>query len=189
MIDKRMKSYYNAKCTKSYSLYKVCGRIISYSLLVCVPKHTRGIKMNQYDKGVLKKINYLCSEIDSLYHQASLKLGISDSVSIILYTVHDEGGSCLLSDIYKKSGISKQTVNSAIRGLEADGIIYLEQHTGRAKRVVLTDRGKTFTKKTVGRLQEAEIRAFDTWSEEEISSYIHLMEKYTQCFREQIEKM
>lgn len=189
MIDKRMKSYYNTKCTKLYLLNIVCGRIISYSLWVCVPKHTRGIKMNQYDKAVLKKINYLCSEIDALYHQASLKLGIADSVSIVLYTVHDEGGSCLLSDIYKKSGISKQTVNSAIRGLEADGVIYLEQHTGRAKRVVLTDQGKVFVKETVGRLQEAEIQAFDTWTGEEINTYIQLTEKYTQCFREEIEKM
>ena len=145
--------------------------------------------MNQYEIGAINKINYLSSEIEALYHRASLKFGISDSVSIILYTVHDEGGSCLLSDIYKKSGISKQTVNSAIRGLEADDIIYLEQHTGRAKKVVLTDKGKDFVKRTVGKIREAEIQAFDTWSEEEISTYINLMEKYTHCFRKQIEMM
>lgn len=145
--------------------------------------------MNHYEIGAINKINYLSSELEALYHQASLKLGISDSVSIVLYTVHDVGESCLLSDIYKKSGISKQTVNSAIRGLEADNILYLEQHTGRAKRVVLTDKGKSFVKKTVGKLNEAEIRAFDTWSEEEIGTYIHLMEKYTHCFRKQIKNM
>lgn len=145
--------------------------------------------MNHYGIGTINKINYLGSEIESLYHQASLKLGISDSVSIILYTVYDAGESCLLSDIYKKSGISKQTVNSAIRGLEADHILYLEQYTGRAKRVVLTEKGRDFAKQTVAKIQEAEIQAFDTWSEEEISTYIHLMEKYVHCFRKQIEKI
>lgn len=45
------------------------------------------------------------------------------------------GNERLLSDIYKKSGISKQTVNSAIRSLEADGILYLEQYNGRAKKL------------------------------------------------------
>lgn len=145
--------------------------------------------MNQNVIKAINKINYLSSEIEALYHQTSLKLGISDSVSVILYTVYDVGDNCLLSDIYKKSGISKQTVNSAIRGLEADNILYLEQHTGRAKRVVLTDKGKDYAKKTVGKLHEAEVQAFDTWSEEEISTYIHLMEKYTHCFRKQIEKM
>lgn len=145
--------------------------------------------MNQNVIKAINKINYLSSEIEALYHQTSLKLGISDSVSVVLYTVYDVGDNCLLSDIYKKSGISKQTVNSAIRGLEADDILYLEQHTGRAKRVILTDKGKDFAKKTVGKLYEAEVQAFNTWSEEEISTYIHLMEKYTHCFRKQIEKM
>lgn len=145
--------------------------------------------MNCYGIEAINKINYLSSEIDALYHQASLKLGISDSVSIVLYTVYDAGGSCLLSDIYKKSGISKQTVNSAIRGLETENILYLEQYTGRAKLVVLTDQGKGFVKETVGKLREAEIQAFGTWSEKEVSTYIHLMEKYTHCFRKQIENM
>lgn len=139
--------------------------------------------------GDIKKINYLTSEIDSLYHQSSVKLGISDSVSIILYSVWDEGESCLLSDIYKKSGISKQTVNSAIRNLEADNILYLEQHKGRAKKVILTDKGKGFVNQTIVRLQKAEANAFGTWSEEEINTYIQLMEKYVDCFRSQIEKL
>ena len=145
--------------------------------------------MNQNGTNAVRKINYLSCELESLYHQSSLKLGISDSVSIILYTVYDAGDSCLLSEIYKKSGISKQTVNSAIRGLEADNILYLEKHTGRAKRVVLTDKGKEFAKNTVGKLYEAEIGAFGTWTGEEISTYIRLMEKYSHCFRKQIEKM
>lgn len=145
--------------------------------------------MNRDGIKTINKINFLSSEIDALYHQASLKLGISDSVSIVLYTIYDAGESCLLSDIYKQSGISKQTINSAIRGLEANNILYLEQHTGRTKKIVLTDKGKDFVKETVEKLYEAEIQAFGTWSEEEISTYIHLMEKYTHCFRKEIEKM
>lgn len=145
--------------------------------------------MNHYEIAAINKINYLSSEIEALYHQASLKLGISDSVSIVLYTIYDQDGSCLLSDIYKKSGISKQTINSAVRRLEADNILYLEQYTGRAKRAILTDKGKDYARQTVGKLYEAEVRAFDTWQEEEISLYIQLMEKYNHCLRQQIEKM
>ena len=89
----------------------------------------------------IHRINYLTSEMDAMYHRASLKLGISDSVSLILYTIYDAGGSCLLSEIYKKTGISKQTVNSALRGLEGKGILALQQYKGRAKKVVLTEAG------------------------------------------------
>ena len=67
--------------------------------------------------GEIRRINFLISEMDSLYHLADLRLGISDSVSRVLYALYDAGGQCPLADIYKNSGISKQTINSAVRGL------------------------------------------------------------------------
>lgn len=145
--------------------------------------------MDQKHLNKIRKINYLISEMDALYHLASLKMGISDSVSIVLYTIYDSGNGCLLSDVYKKSGISKQTVNSAVRKLETEEILYLEQHTGRSKRIFLTDRGKTFVRETVARLYEAEAGAFDTWREEEVNTYINLMKKYADYLRQQIDRL
>lgn len=137
----------------------------------------------------IRRINYLASEMDALYHQASLKLGISDSVSIVLYTIYDVGEGCLLSDIYKRSGVSKQTVNSAMRRLEADGMLYLEPYTGRSKRIVLTDNGRAYLQRTAARLVQAEMHAFDGWTEGEVRAHIGLMEKYTESLRRQIEQM
>lgn len=145
--------------------------------------------MNRCHMDEIHRINYLTSEMESLYHQASLRLGITDSVSIVLYTIYDAGEECLLSDVYKKSGIRKQTVNSAVRSLEADHILYLEQHTGRTKKILLTDKGKDYVQKTVARLYEAEVHAFDAWPEEEIKTYLRLMEKYADCIRQQIDKL
>lgn len=137
----------------------------------------------------IHRINYLNAELNALYHNASLKLGFTDSASIVLYTIYDNGENCLLSEIYKQSGISKQTVNSAIRKLEKEGVIFLEQHSGRAKKVVLTDLGKDYVKKTVARLFNAEAAAFSTWTEDEINAHIGFMEKYIDSFREQINKL
>jgi len=134
----------------------------------------------------IHRINYLVSEMESIYHHASLKMGISDSVSIILYTLYDSGESCLLSDIYKKSGISKQTVNSAIRGLETEKILFLEKHTAKSKKVVLTTKGIEFVNNTIVKLFEAESRAFNLWSKDEINTYINLMEKYVESLRKEI---
>ncbi len=139
--------------------------------------------------GRIHRINYLNAELDALYHHASLKLGLTDSASIVLYTIYDDGGDCLLSDIYKQSGVSKQTVNSAIRNLEKEHILYLERHSGRAKKVVLTDTGKEYVQKTTARLFDAEVAAFSSWTEEEISAHIGFMEKYIHSFREQVEKL
>ncbi len=145
--------------------------------------------MNNTISDRLHHINYLTSETDALYHQAAFRLGISDSAMRILYTVHEQGQECLLSDIYKMSGISKQTVNSALRKLEGEGIVYLERHSGRAKKVVLTDKGKHYVSTTAARLFEAESAAFASWTEEEIDTHIRLMEKYARSFREQVEKL
>ena len=86
------------------------------------------------------RINCLTEDIDSLYHQAALKLGVSDSVLFILYMTYVNGEKCLLYDIYKLSGISKQTINSAIRKLENDEIVYLEKHNGKTKMVCFTEK-------------------------------------------------
>lgn len=145
--------------------------------------------MEQRRSPEIHQINYLSSEMESLYHQASLKLGMSDSVSIVLYTIYDAGEDCLLRDIYQKSGISKQTVNSAIRALEADGILYLEQHTGRSKKVFLTRKGRDYLGRTAAKLYEAEAQAFASWPREEIAEYIRLMGKYVDCFRRQVEEL
>lgn len=145
--------------------------------------------MAQNRQQEIHRINYLVSEMDSFYHQASLKLGISDSISIVLYAIYDAGQDCLLSDIYKKTGISKQTINSAIRSLEARDILYLEQHIGRSKKILLTEKGKEFIEKTAAKIYQAEMQAFDTWTDEEIDTYIRLMEKYAHCFRQQMEQL
>ena len=114
---------------------------------------------------------------------------MSDSVSIVLYTIYDLGENCLLSDVYKNSGISRQTVNSAIRSLEAAQILYLEPYNGRSKRIVLTEQGEQYIQKTAARLFAAEMAAFDGWTEEEISTYIRLMEKDVACLRREIEAL
>ena len=145
--------------------------------------------MNGRHRSELHRMNYLTSETDALYHQASLKLGVSDSVSIVLYAIYDAQGDCLLSDIYKNSGISKQTINSAIRSLESGGMLRLERNTGRTKKIVLTEKGEELMQRTAVRLYEAESRAFDEWTDNEINTYIRLMEKFADSFRRQVEEL
>lgn len=143
----------------------------------------------QHEKHI-HRINYLTSEMNSLYHKASLKLGLSDTVSMVLYTIYDIGkNECLLADIYKNSGISRQTVNSAVRKLEKEDVIYLEQYKGKAKKVILTPKGEEYMERTVARLFAAELAAYETWTDDEISAYIGLTEKYTECLRKQVDRL
>ena len=138
---------------------------------------------------MIYRVNCLASDLDSLYHQAALKLGLSDSVMFVLYLVFESGGECPLNEICKKTGISKQTLNSAVRKLESENYIYLKQTGGRPKNVCLTEDGKEYTEQTVARLFSAECGVFKSWTDEEIHRYLSLMEKYNDGFRKQIEKM
>lgn len=91
------------------------------------------MKINFED--MMHRVNCRASDPDSLYHQAALKLGLSDSVLFVLYPVYENDGRCPLNDIRKATNISKQTLNSAMRKLEHEDIIYLEQNGGRAENV------------------------------------------------------
>ena len=132
-----------------------------------------------------RRINYLIEETDAVYHEIAVRLGLSDSVMLILYALEDAGGQIPLTTIYRQTGASKQTINSAIRGLEKEGLLYLAQYHGRAKKVVLTDKGNRFAQQTAARIRQAEQDAFSSWTEEEVRT----LEKYTECFRREIEKL
>ncbi len=134
----------------------------------------------------LRKYNYMLSEINALYHEAAFRAGVSDSVHCILYVLCTENYRCLQSEIYKQSGISRQTINSAIRRLERDGMVYLEQGKGRNTIVCLTDQGIDLAAKTVHPLFQIENEIFEEWSPKEVEGYLKLTEKYRDALKEKL---
>ena len=137
----------------------------------------------------LKRYNNLIEEIESVYHDVSLKFGISDSVSKIIYTICDNGGSCMLSDIRKLTGLSKQTVNSSIRNLEKENIVYLKAVDGKTKEVIFTQKGCIFAENTALRLIGIENEIFDSWEDKDVETYLRLTDKFLACIREKVKKL
>ncbi len=136
----------------------------------------------------LKRYNHLVGEIDAVYHEASLKLGMSDSVSKILYTICNVGSSCLLHDICKQTGLSKQTVHSAIRNLEAKEMVTLELVGGKSKKVCLTEKGEIFAQKTARRLIDMENSILSSWPKEDVQTYLELTERFLVDLKECVDK-
>lgn len=121
---------------------------------------------------------YLAGEINALYHEAAVKMGISDSVQNILYVLCEKDGKCLQSEVSKLTGISRQTINSAVRKLEKDEIIYLEQGKGRNTILCLTEKGKEFASEKIYPLYEVENKIWNDWTPEEQERYLTLTRKY-----------
>lgn len=145
--------------------------------------------MKKYTSNEMKRFNYLVSEIDAAYHESSFKLGLSDSVLRILYTVCDAGEKCSLSDISRKTGLCKQTVNSAVHKLEKDEIIFLEAADGKSKNVCLTEKGVILSKNTVSRIMQIENDIFDSWESADVEKYLKLTENFLVSLKNKINEL
>ena len=138
----------------------------------------------------LKRYQHLLSETNAAYHELSVRLGLSDSVMQILYTICYYGGvRCSLQQICVQTGISKQTINSALRKLEAEGIVYLEAAGGRNKDVCLTEQGRLLTERTAVRVMEVENAVLASWRREDVERYLELTEKYLIGFRNKVKAL
>lgn len=136
-----------------------------------------------------EQYTYLAGEINALYHEAAVKMGLSDSVQNILYVLCDQGSRCSQSEIGRLTGISRQTINSAIRKLERDGIVYLEQGRGRNTIVCLTEQGKAFAAQRVVPMLEAEQKIWNEWTPEEQREYLRLTQKYRDGLKRHLQTM
>ena len=133
----------------------------------------------------LRRFNYLMGEIDAAYHEAAMNLGLSDSAMRILYVLCGCGsfrGS--LREVCLCSGLSKQTVNSALRKLEGEGLAFLEPIGTKGKDVCLTDAGQALAEGTVARLIAVEDAILGSWPAEDVEKYLSLAEQYLTAFRE-----
>lgn len=133
-----------------------------------------------------KRINYLTNEIYMLYHKVAVSCGLSDSALEILYTLCDEGDRCPQKIIYQKTGSRRSTINSSIRRLEKEGVLYLEAKDGRSTLVCLTEKGRKLVDEKALPLLKTEDEIFSEWTEEEREMYLYLTEKYLNSFKERV---
>lgn len=165
-LDNRMKSYYNAETVRF---------------------HTKEADGMEHRANPARRFYQLFCETDVVYRETAAKLGLTHSIFEILYAVWNcgEGTRCPLREVCRRSGLGKQTVNSALRRMEAEGLAYVERAGGRHKDVCLTAAGGALAERTVARIMEAENAVFASWTVQEVESYLSLTEKYLTAFREE----
>ena len=140
--------------------------------------------MSVQSSASLKRLNHLQCEMGVVYHEMSHLCGLSDSTMQILYTICNfDEESCLLQDICRLTGLPKQTINSALRKLENEDIIFLETANAKNKRVFLTQKGKQLSSET------AENRILADWGSETSEQYLALNERYLKCLQKELQRM
>lgn len=137
----------------------------------------------------LKEYNHIYKEANDIYHEIARKLQLSDSALDIFYTIFEMGDNCLQRDICKASCMPKQTVNSSIRKLQADGYLTLSPGKGRSMHIHLTPSGQKLIQEKLVPLIRIENDAFEDMTVEECEQLIHLNAKYNQVLRSRLSNL
>lgn len=129
----------------------------------------------------VQQFNRLYKELDDIYHEIALAIGISDSALAVLYVVCTLGDGCLQKDICREAYVSKQTISSSVRNLEKNGFLYLEK-SGRDKHICLTEKGRQFVEQKIRPVVDMEKGAFLEMEPDERAEFIRLSQKYVDLF-------
>lgn len=139
----------------------------------------------------LAAFNQLYKEMDEIYHVYAKEQGISDTVFWILYSLYDNNSSYIQKELCSEWHYPPQTVNSALKSLEKQGIISLEAVPGNKKNklVSLTEHGLTLTQRVIARLTDAERNAILSMTADERRTLLSLTEKYTEFLRRHVRRI
>ena len=139
----------------------------------------------------LAAFNQLYKEMDEIYHVYAKEQGISDTVFWILYSLYENNSSYIQKELCSEWHYPPQTVNSALKSLEKQGIISLEAVPGNKKNklVSLTEHGLTLTQRVIARLTDAERNAILSMTSDERRTLLSLTEKYTEFLRRHVRRI
>lgn len=127
----------------------------------------------------LSEYNGLFKANDKMYRDAVKSFGISESTFWILYTIRNAPDGITQREIIRCCFLPPQTINSALKKMEANG--YVELRTGtdrRTKQVYLTEKGKALSAKSVDCLIAIEVQASEQLTQEEKTEFLHIFDKY-----------
>ena len=135
-----------------------------------------------------EEFNQVLKEYQNIYDDIALQIGVSQSAFDVLWALCEQGEGCLQRDICKYTYIGKQTVNSSVHKLVANGLLRLEHaEVGRGMRVYFTEEGRRFVDAYVVPVLEADERAFAESPQEDREAIVRLGVRYLARLKRQLE--
>ena len=136
---------------------------------------------------LLYKYNRIYKENNDLYRGVAKALGVSDSVFWILYSLREQSRGATQSEICNMLYEPKQTVNSTLKKMEAEGYITMASHPDRRRKLlVLTQKGEELAEKTADKVLALECSALKEMSEADRQAFLRLFQTYTEILKEKI---
>ena len=114
----------------------------------------------------------------NIYRQMAKQMNLTDMAMWALYTLRVEPGEMTQSRMCEFLHEPKQTINSALKKMEADGLITLQSGSNRrTKTIHLTAAGEALARETADRVAETEQQALAQFSEEEADQLFSLLRR------------
>lgn len=135
------------------------------------------------------ELDQLYNTADKLYSRFARRCGISACAYWMLYDLVRAEAPLPLTGLCDSWSFSKQTVNSALKALEARGLIELSLCEGsrKNKQARLTVEGEVFARENIVPAMEAEHRAFERLAEDERRELVRLVRSYTRALEAEFE--
>ena len=131
------------------------------------------------------EINEIMKETDDLYRNLARKFKISDCMMWILYILREDDRVVTQSDICNMMYMPKQTVNSSLKKMEAEGYIeLLNVNDKRSKQVCLTEKGINLANNTVDIVISKENNALSKMDGKEQELLINLFRKFKDLLKD-----
>ena len=139
---------------------------------------------NNSSKRMLE-FNEVMKENNDLYSNLAKKFKMSDCMLWILYILREENKVLTQSDICNMMCIPKQTVNSSLKKMEAEGYIeLLNINDKRSKQVSFTEKGLYLANNTVDIIISKENNALSKMDEKEQELLINLLRKFNDLLKD-----
>lgn len=119
-------------------------------------------------------------QMDAIYGAWASANKIQDTTLFVLNEIRSQE-YCTQRSLRDRLSYSKQTISSALRRLEQDGIITRQRALldQRNNIIRLTPKGKAYSDSIIPRLRDAEVRAFASWSDAETEQILQAFDKLT----------
>ena len=136
----------------------------------------------------LAAFNQLYKEMDQVYHQYARDRNISDTALWLLYSLCEEEGPYTQRELCTAWHWPPQTVNSALKSLEKQGILRLDPQPGSRKNKIvrLTSTGQQLVRETIVPVFLAEKRALESLEPEEQEQLLVLTRRYTSSLQREL---
>lgn len=139
---------------------------------------------------LLAEYNDLFKENENIYRDLARNLGLSECSFWILYILRADNEAPVQSEICACLHLPKQSINSALKKMEAEGFLTLTQGSDlRSKKISLTADGICLCENTVDRVIAVERAALNGLPPEEQTLFLSLFRKYNKLLKNHMQEI